>query len=65
MKAILPLLEDSEAVWKYSWFVTRWPYGGRSDGNYSTSEWYLDKVVSLLEQDSPTLTPLGQFYNDF
>ena len=63
MKAILPLLEESEAVWRYSWFVTRWPHGARS--NTTSGEWYLDKVVSLLEQDSATLTPLGQYYNDF
>ena len=25
MKEILPWLEDSPAVWRYSWFVHRWP----------------------------------------
>ena len=65
MKAILPLLEESEAVWRYSWFVQRFvnKHDERLLGN--SSEWYIDKAVSLLEQDSPTLTPLGRFYDEF
>ena len=59
MKAILPYLESSDAIWRYSWFVQRWPVDGGGDG------WYLDKAISLLEQDSSTLTELGAFYNNF
>ena len=65
MKAILPKLEVSEALWRYSWFATRWPHeGGIKEGTIS-SEWYIDRAVFLLEQDSSTLTPLGKFYNEF
>merc|ERR1712055_912264 len=68
MKAILPQLEAAESVRKYSWFVTRFlnpsdKEEGQGGGNYT--DWYIDKVVSLLEQDSPTLTTLGKFYDDF
>ena len=59
MKAILPFLESSEAIWRYSWFVHRWPVNGSDHG------WYLDRAISLLQDDSATLTELGQFYNDF
>ena len=63
MKEILPKLEASDAVWRYSWFVTRWPYGQWTCPD--ADEWYIDRAVSLLEQDSPTLTALGKFYDEF
>ena len=65
MKAILPMLEESEAVWRYSWFVQRFvnKNAGRDGGN--SSEWFIDKAVSLLEEDSPTLTALGKYYDEF
>lgn len=59
MKDILPFLESSEAVWKYSWFVQRWPIDGSGNG------WYLDRAISLMDDNSATLTELGKFYNDF
>jgi len=66
MKQMLPLLEKSEAVFRYSWFVTRFPADQETQrlGN-SSSDWFLDKANSLLEVDSPTpvLTELGRFYD--
>jgi len=59
MREILSYLESSEAIWRYSWFVQRWPREGSGNG------WYLDKVISLLEEDSSALTELGKYYNEF
>jgi len=59
MKDILPYLETSEAIWRYSWFVQRWPKDASGDG------WWLDRAISLMEDDSSTLTELGRFYSDF
>ena len=58
-QAVLPYLESSEAIWRYSWFVHRWPVDGSGEG------WYLDRVISLMEDQSSTLTQLGRYYNDF
>ena len=59
MEEMLTYLESSEAIWRYSWFVHRWPKDGSGSG------WYLDRVISLLDDNQSTLTELGQFYNDF
>ena len=59
MREILPYLESSDAIWRYSWFVQRWPREG------SGNVWYLDRVISLLEEDSSALTELGEYYNEF
>ena len=59
MQEVLPWLETSPAIWRYSWFVHRWPRQGSGEG------WYLDRVISLMEEDSNTLTQLGRYYNDF
>merc|ERR1711928_251504 len=61
MQAILPQLEAAESVHRYSWFVNRWPYSAKSN----TSDWYLDKVISLQESDSNALTELGRYYDQF
>ena len=65
MKEILPMLEEADYVWKYSWFVHKWPFP-EEVGSESTG-WYLSKVNSLLEVDSaqPVLTPLGRYYDEF
>ena len=65
MKAILPMLEEAESVWEYSWFVSR--YGADERKENSTGDWYLDKANSLLDVDVdyPLLTPLGKFYDEF
>ena len=60
MKEILPFLESSESIWRYSWFTTRFP---AHENNNKT--WWLDKAISLLEEDSPKMTELGEFYNEF
>lgn len=65
MKAILPMLEDSEAVWRYSWFVQRFVNSADLKEGTNSSEWYIDRAVSLLEEDSPTLTALGKYYDEF
>ncbi|VDI27440.1 Hypothetical predicted protein [Mytilus galloprovincialis] len=54
MKEILPKLEAATYVFRYSWF------NSRRTGNAHTT-----KAVSLLHQHSPTLTTLGQYYNNF
>ena len=54
MQGVLPLLEAADFVYKYSWFVQR-----RVDDKF------VHRETSLLEQDSPTLTTLGQFYNNY
>jgi len=61
MQAILPQLEAAESVYRYSWFVNRWPYSAKSN----TSDWYLDKAISLQEADSNSLTELGRYYDQF
>lgn len=53
MKAILPLLEATDYVEKYFWFTHRF------NGTWITSS------TSLVEQNSNTLTELGQYYNDY
>lgn len=66
MKEMLPMLEKADYIWKYSWFVHRWPFTG-AIGSESTG-WYLDKCNSLLEMDTsgpPVLTPLGRYYDEF
>ena len=65
MKAILPMLEESEAVWRYSWFVQRFVNKNEEKQGANSSEWFIDQAVSLLEEDSPTLTTLGRFYDEF
>ena len=59
MEEMLPWLENSEAIWRYSWFVHRWPKAAIEQG------WYLHKAISLMEDNSSTLTELGRFYNNF
>ena len=54
MQRVLPLLEEAHYVYKYSWFVHR-----------RTVDGYVRTETSLMEQDSPTLSALGQYYNDF
>ena len=54
MKDILPRLEASPHVFRYAWFVTR----------ALTSGW-VTPAASLLNHDDSTLTPLGQYYNNF
>jgi len=65
MKEILPMLEEAESVWKYSWFVSR--YSSDFLNHTNAGEWYLDKANSLLDvyADFPLLTPLGKFYDEF
>ena len=65
MRQILPMLEEAESVWKYSWFVSRYSKDGIKQN--TTGEWYLDKANSLLDVDVdyPLLTPLGKYYDEF
>jgi len=59
MKEILPYLEGSNHIWRYSWFVNRFTHHGSGHG------WYLDRAISLLEADKSRLTKLGKYYNGF
>ena len=61
MEEMLPWLENSEAIWRYSWFVHRWP---KAAGSWKEG-WYLDKAISLMKDNSSALTELGRFYNNF
>ncbi|KAK7107696.1 uncharacterized protein [Littorina saxatilis] len=54
MKTILPLLEASPIVYRYSWFISRWE-----------GDWFIAQNASLLHQHSSTPTPLGQYYLNF
>ncbi|XP_070212828.1 uncharacterized protein [Littorina saxatilis] len=54
MKAVLPKLEETSYVYRYSWFATR-----VGDDGWVTG------AVNLLELDSSNLTELGQYYMNF
>ena len=58
IESLLPQLEQSEAVFRYSWYYTRY----YPDYDDSTS-WWIDPINSLLEQNSPTLSKVGKAYN--
>ena len=55
MSQILPWLEASPYIFRYSWYATR----------VIDSTGFVRSSASLLEPDSPTLTELGQFYVAF
>lgn len=54
MKELLPQLEAAPFVYRYAWFATRTLKSG-----------WVTPAVNLLHTDSPTLTTIGQFYNNF
>ncbi|XP_076460594.1 uncharacterized protein LOC143293546 [Babylonia areolata] len=54
MQAVLPRLEATHYVYRYSWFSTRIVPGR-----------WVPQEASLLESNSSTLTELGQYYMDF
>ncbi|CAH1801469.1 unnamed protein product [Owenia fusiformis] len=54
MKAILPLFERAEYVYRYAWYSSRVPPHG-----------WIPREASLLRYNDSTLTPLGIFYNKF
>lgn len=54
MSEILPLLEDAPFIFRYSWYKTRIVVGD-----------FVTMSASLLEQNSSTLTQLGQYYVTF
>jgi len=59
IEELLPRLEWSSHVWRYSWFVTRY-YPSPPD---DTSNFWIDPVNSLLDWETSTLTRVGQAYN--
>jgi len=78
-KEIIPRLEEAEYVFRYSWFITRYNarrnHWGRmgssnitgfndSQFNAEGSDWYLDKVNALFEEDSDELSSVGRIYNN-
>ena len=67
MKDILPRLEAAEYIWRYSWYVARYDSTTIINNDTNYDDWYLDKVNTLLEVDAetPILTPLGEYYNEF
>jgi len=63
---LLPMLEEAEYIWRYSWFISRY-YNDPVD---ETSSWWLHPINSLLDYDdnslnnlSPTLTKVGEAYD--
>jgi len=58
VEELLPQLEQSENVFRYSWFITR--YYPNFD---NSSNFWLDPLNSLLEEEGPFLTPVGQAYD--
>jgi len=62
--SIIPLLEEAEFVYRYSWFITR--YDDESDWYMESedSDWYLDKVNALFLPGSMELSSLGHIYNN-
>ncbi|XP_060554518.1 uncharacterized protein LOC132715525 [Ruditapes philippinarum] len=55
MASVLPLLEESDQVYKYAWYVHR-----RAE---TTS--FITEAANLFEIGSSKLTALGEFYNNF
>lgn len=59
IKELLPLLENADYIWRYSWFITRY-YPEYDDSN----PWFwIDPINGLLEQDNPRLTAVGEAYD--
>ena len=56
---LLPQLEWSDHVYRYSWFISRYYPEYNDSGN-----WWIDPINSLLEQDSPQLSAVGRAYNN-
>lgn len=54
MKDLLPQLESAHYVYRYAWFVSRTLKSG-----------WVTPAVNLLHNNSPTLTTLGHYYNNF
>lgn len=59
MKEMLPWLENSHMIHRYSWFTHRFTHKGKGHG------WYLDRSISLMKENSQRLTELGRYYNEF
>ena len=58
IEELLPLLEHSDFIHKYSWFISRYYE------EYDDSGWFwLDPINSLLEQNTSRLTNIGKAYN--
>jgi len=58
IETLLPLLEHSDFIYKYSWFLSRYYE------NHDDSGWFwLDSVNSLLELNTSALTRVGEAYN--
>jgi len=58
IQELLPLLEHSDFIHKYSWFVSRYYE------QYDDSGWFwIDPINSLLEQNTSRLTNIGKAYN--
>ncbi|XP_045173776.1 uncharacterized protein LOC123535253 isoform X2 [Mercenaria mercenaria] len=55
MQAALPLLEESDYVYRYAWYVHR----------KATPSSFILPSANLFETGSSTLTRLGQWYNDY
>merc|ERR1711874_736480 len=58
IQELLPLLEHSDFIHKYSWFISRYYE------EYDDSGWFwIDPINSLLEQNTSRLSNIGKAYN--
>ena len=58
IQEFLPLLENADFIYKYSWWYTRY----YEDHDHSGDFW-LDSNNSLLEDNGPFLTEVGKAYD--
>jgi len=57
LKEIIPRLEESDFVFRYSWFITR----GKDHGD--DSGWFLDNINDLFIENSDQLSEIGKVYD--
>jgi len=59
IEKLLPMLEEADYIWRYSWFISRY-YDTPPD---DTTNWWLDPINSLLEYEEPKLSKVGKAYD--
>eukprot|EP00093_Oithona_nana_P008667 08667.XXX_159231_158695_1 [CDS] Oithona nana genome sequencing. len=58
IQEFLPLLENADFIYKYSWWYTRY-----YEDHDHTGDFWLDSNNSLLEDNGPFLTEVGKAYD--
>ena len=62
VETFLPMLEQADFIHKYSWFINRYKYNHDEEHDENDTFWN-DSYNSLVEQEHPRLTPVGQAYD--